>query len=115
MIEKSSTNEPCVNTNGNLKKRVLFVITQSEFGGAQRFLYNLLSHLDKSRHEILVATGADGGGELFKLMGSLGIRANELVHLKRNMSPIKDIAAVFELRRLIRKFRPDTVFLNSSK
>jgi len=96
-------------------RRVLFVITQSEMGGAQKFLYNLLSRLDKNRYEILVAVSADGNGELFKLMGSLRIRANELVHLRRNISPVKDILAVFELRRLIRKFHPDTVFLNSSK
>ena len=103
------------NTETSPKKRVLFVITQSEFGGAQRFLYNLLSRLDKSRYEILVAVSADGGGKLFKLMGSLGIRANELVHLRRNVSPVKDILAVFEIRKLIREFRPDTIFLNSSK
>src|SRR3989344_8480126 len=103
------------NTETSPKKRVLFVITQSEMGGAQRFLYNLLSRLDKDRYEIMVAVSADGGGELFKLMGFLGIRANELAYLKRNVSPIKDILAVFELRKLIREFRPDTVFLNSSK
>jgi len=97
------------------KKRVLFVITQSEMGGAQRFLYNLLSRLDKNRYEIMVAVSADGGGELFKLIGSLQIRTNELVHLRRNISPIQDILAVFELRRLIRKFRPNIIFLNSSK
>ncbi|HXK40864.1 MAG TPA: glycosyltransferase family 4 protein [Candidatus Paceibacterota bacterium] len=103
------------NTETGPKKRVLFVITQSEMGGAQRFLHNLLSRLDKNRYEIMVSVSADGGGELFKLMGSLGITANELVHLKRNISPVKDILAVFELRKLIRGFRPDTLFLLSSK
>ena len=45
--------EPKIN-----KKRVLFVITQEEFGGAQRFLYELTIRLDKDRYEILVASGS---------------------------------------------------------
>lgn len=84
-------------------------------GGAQRFLYNLLSRLDKNRYETLVAVGADGGSDIFKLTGSLGIKTNELAHLKRNVSPINDLLAIFEIKKLIKKFKPDTLFLLSSK
>lgn len=97
------------------KKRVLFIITQSEIGGAQRFLYNLLSRLDKNRYETLVAVGADGGSDIFKLTDSLDIKTNELAHLKRSVSPINDLLAIFEIKKLIKKFKPDTLFLLSSK
>ena len=35
--------------------------------------------------------------------------------MARGINPIKDIAAVFELRKLIKDFSPDTLFLVSSK
>lgn len=97
------------------KKRVLFVITQSEMGGAQRFFIQLLSRLDKNRFEALVAVGADGDGELFHHLGEIGVKAMELKKLKRDISPLNDLLAVFELKKIIRDFRADTVFLNSSK
>ncbi len=96
------------------KKRVLFVITQSEFGGAQRFLYDFITHLDKARFEPFLAVGITGDGELAKtLSGQLPIYT--LVKLTRDISPWQDLAAAWELRKLIKKLRPDVLFLNSSK
>ena len=50
------------------KKRVMFIVTQSEMGGAQKFIYNLIHYLDKDKYELLVATGSDGKGELLRLL-----------------------------------------------
>lgn len=97
------------------KKRVLFVITQSEFGGAQRFLYNFLSRLDKTKYEIKIAIGDTGNKEFIRSIRDINIPLIELKYLVRNISLIKDMAAVFELRKLIKNFCPDTIFLNSSK
>lgn len=116
---------PYIMTNGNLKKRVLFVITQSEMGGAQRFLFNLLTHLDKDRYEAMVAIGNTGplrhssseasNGDLFRALKDIGIPTHRLSHLIRNPSIKQDLKAVFELRKLIKDYRADIVFLNSSK
>lgn len=97
------------------KKRVLFVITRSELGGAQRFLVETVKHLDGSRYEVFVAAGAEGGPEIEKIIKSLGVDFIILKYAKRNISPVHDLLAVFELRRLIKKLRPDVLFLNSSK
>src|SRR3989338_2730858 len=115
MTAKSSINEPYLNTNGNLKKKVLFVITQSEMGGAQRFVLNLLTHLDKDRYEAMVAIGNTGNGDLFRALHAEGIPTHRLVHLVRDISIKEDLKAVSELRKLIKEYRPTTVFLNSSK
>ena len=99
----------------NSKKRVLFVITQSEFGGAQRFLFNLLRRLDPARYNLLVAIGPDGDKEFTEQLKKNGIPIHGLKFLKRKIAPIKDLGAVREIRELIEKFQPETIFLNSSK
>ncbi|MDP3697940.1 MAG: glycosyltransferase family 4 protein, partial [Candidatus Taylorbacteria bacterium] len=105
-------------------KRILFIITQSEMGGAQGFLLNLLTRIS-NRYEILVATGSprqsyakagsDGSNELGNKLKLLNIEIIKLENLKRNISPTNDIKACFEIRDLINKFKPDTLFLLSSK
>ncbi|KKR88730.1 MAG: Glycosyltransferase, group 1 family [Candidatus Yanofskybacteria bacterium GW2011_GWA1_44_21] len=97
------------------KKRILFIVTQSEMGGAQRFLLNTISRLNKDIYEIGTAVGSDGDGELLNKLDELGIAFEIIENLKRNASPIKDFFAVFETRRLIMRHSPDTVFLCSSK
>src|SRR3989344_778055 len=111
------------------KRRVLFVITQSEFGGAQRFLHTLVTHLDKTKYDILVATGRSDlypdskikqilAKENHNLINQLrldGIKTTQLKHLQREIKPFSDIRALFELKKTIKKFNPDTLFLLSSK
>lgn len=114
MTQKSSLNNTYLNTNGNLKKRILFVITQSELGGAQTFLSNLVSHLDKDIYEFLVAVGSSGNNDFLRVLIAKGIPHQTLKFLKREPS-VSDIRAVFEIRSLIKNYRPDVLFLNSSK
>lgn len=118
-------NESNLNLSSDLahKKRVLFVITQSEAGGAQRFFYNFISWLDKVKYEVLVAAGSessrqagsDGGGALLQNLKENNFNVQELKFLKRKISFLDDLRAVSELRRLIKEFKPETLFLNSSK
>src|SRR3989338_3406268 len=111
---ESSINNAYINTNGNLKKRILFVITQSELGGAQRFLSNLASHLDRDIYEFLVAVGSSGNRDFLRVLKTEGIPCQILRSLKREPA-LSDIQAVFEIRSLIKNYRPDVLFLNSSK
>ncbi len=97
------------------KKRVLFVITQSELGGAQRFLCELISRLDRNKYEILVAAGFDGGGEFLGILRNMGVSTLSLRFLKRKIGPYGDFRSYLEVKGLIRDFQPDTLFLNSSK
>ena len=114
---KSSLNNAYVNTTGSLKKRVLFVITQSELGGAQKFLSNLTSHLDRGAYEFLVAVGSSGNGDFLRVLKAGSIPSQTLKFLKRGSSlpSLSDIKAIFEIRSLIKSYRPDVLFLNSSR
>ncbi len=106
------------------KKRVLFVITQSEFGGAQRFVQTLIPHLDSSKYELLVAAGPKTGIKkqetrnkypLLEELEEQGFKVVRLKHLQREIRPIEDLRACLELKRLIKTFKPDVLFLCSSK
>ncbi|MEK7659544.1 MAG: glycosyltransferase family 4 protein [Patescibacteria group bacterium] len=99
----------------NPKKRILFVITQSEFGGAQRFLYELTIRLDKEKYEILVAAGEEEKGIFFKSLKEKKINTRILKFLRRKINPFFDVLGIIELMNLINKFRPDYLHLNSSK
>ena len=103
------------NRSQNPKKRVLFVITQEEFGGAQRFLYELTTRLDKERYEILVASGSASKSEFLKSLVKTGIKTERLRFLKRELNPIYDCFGIVELMKLINRFRPEYLYLNSSK
>ena len=102
--------EPKIN-----KKRVLFVITQEEFGGAQRFLYELATRLDPEKYETLVAAGESGKGDFLRSLAEKNLNTKSLRFLKREINPFTDFLALIELAVLIRKFKPDFLHLNSSK
>mgnify|MGYP001618692465 CR=1 FL=1 len=80
--------------------RILFIITQSEIGGAQRFLLEFAPHLASKGHQVVVAAG-EGDGELFFKLESR-IRNQELStyrlkNLVRSLNPIKDVFALLSL------------------
>lgn len=97
------------------KKRILFVVTQSELGGAQQFILQFIKQADKDSYDMAVAIGADGDGSLTIALAEIGITIFKLSSLKRNASPILDLKAIGQIKKLISGFKPDTLFLNSSK
>jgi len=96
------------------KKRILFVITQSELGGAQQFLTQLLKHMNRDEFEPHLAVGSDGDGALRTLVPS-DIPYMVVPSLKRDPSIVSDLRSIRDLRRIYRALKPDIVFLNSSK
>lgn len=98
-----------------MKKKILYLITQSELGGAQRYILDLARNL-KSEYQISVAFGEQGeNGELALELKKNKIECFTLSHLKRNISPWHDFLAIFQIRRLIKNVQPDIVHLNSTK
>lgn len=94
------------------KKKLLILITKSNFGGAQKYVYDLSRSL-KDRYETVVACGGEG---LMKTkIEAAGIRTISLPFLIRDVNPLKDIASLFSIISLIKKERPDIVHVNSSK
>ena len=94
------------------RKKILFVITKSNWGGAQRYVYDLATNLPRE-FEPVVACG--GGGMLVERLRAKGIRMLEVPGFQRDISLLKEIRAFFFLWKLFRKEKPDVVHLNSSK
>ncbi|MFA6158630.1 MAG: glycosyltransferase [Candidatus Paceibacterota bacterium] len=94
------------------QKKLLIVITKSNFGGAQRYVLDLSRSL-VGRYDVAVACG--GNGTLVEKLKEAGVRTIPLTTLGRNVSPLKDLHSLLSLALLIRKERPDVLHLNSSK
>ena len=97
------------------KRKILYVITQAEVGGAQRYIYDLATSLEAKNYDISVAIGESHGKSLINELGQKNIPIYQIKHLVRQISPLNDILAVFELRKLYKQVKPDIIHLNSSK
>ena len=96
-----------------MKKKILFVITKSNWGGAQRYVYDLATALPKDAFEVAVALG--GTGELQQKLQKAGIPVIPLSSVQRDISLGRDLRGFFSLYTTIRSYAPDVVHLNSSK
>ncbi|MGD0976858.1 MAG: glycosyltransferase [Minisyncoccia bacterium] len=97
------------------KKKVLFIITQSEPGGAQRFLVNFISNLDKDKYELALITGKNENNGLSTSLKEKNIKFIVAESLHREINFAEDIEALREIKKEIGAFKPDTLFLASSK
>jgi len=106
--------------------KILFLVTQSEMGGAQRYIYEVIRGLNQEKYEFLVAAG-EGDEELFEKISNLKtqnpklptvhtqqVKTQNLKYLKRVPNPLSQIYAVAEIYNLLKKERPDILFLCST-
>ena len=95
------------------KKKILLLITKSNWGGAQRYVYDLATNLDKNLFEVAVALG--GNGPLKDSLETSGIRTITLERSARDINILNDLQLLLSMIRLFKTERPDVVHLNSSK
>lgn len=95
------------------KKRVLYCITKSAWGGAQRYVHDLATSLDRNRFEAVVAAG--GNGPLFDILQKSGIRTIRIPYAERDIRFWKEPLLFLALFKIYWRERPDVVHLNSSK
>jgi len=97
------------------QKTILYLITQSELGGAQRYCFDLAANL-KSEFNVIVAFGEQGEkGAIAEKLKKTSIKYYAIPHLKRSISPLNDFLALIQIVKLIKKIKPDIIHLNSSK
>lgn len=94
------------------RKKILFVITKGNWGGAQKYVFDLATGLPKDKFDSAAAFGE--GDILGRKLTEANIRIIKLAYSKRDVSK-SDIRLFFEFWRLFRKERPDIIHLNSSK
>ncbi len=95
-------------------RRIAFVVTQAEFGGAQRYIADLAAALPRDAFAPTVIHGPDGdAADFHAALGSTPVRIAS--HLRRAISPFHDVRAVGQVAGLLREIGADVVHLNSSK
>ncbi|KKT41600.1 MAG: Second mannosyl transferase [Candidatus Giovannonibacteria bacterium GW2011_GWA2_44_13b] len=93
--------------------KVLFVITKSNWGGAQRYVYDMATSLPRENYEVAVAVG--GQGLLAENLKLAGIRVVGIPHLERDINFLKELFSTIYLWKIFKDERPDIIHLNSSK
>ncbi|MBI2409458.1 glycosyltransferase family 4 protein [Candidatus Kaiserbacteria bacterium] len=101
-------------------RRVLFVITKSNWGGAQAYVHTLATRFAQAGADVAVASGGTGeagadSGLLVQKLAEAGIRTIFVRNFMRDISYIQEWKALGELTRIFKRERPDVVHLNSSK
>ncbi len=95
------------------RQKVVIGITQANFGGAQRYVYDLATSLPSDQYDILVVAG--GGGILTDKLAKASVRTSILADLARSIRPAGDFSTLIRLYKLLRTERPDILHTNSSK
>lgn len=98
-------------------KRILYVITQAEWGGAQTYVFDLSKNFLEKGIKVGVVAGTEKS-DLFNRLAALESDKLTLFrekHLIRAINPYHDFLAFIRLILIIWKFKPDVVHLNSSK
>lgn len=93
--------------------RILYVITKANWGGAQRYVYDLATGAKNEGFEVAVACGE--AGVLSANLHIAGIRIIPVPALARDIAPGRDVKAYQALKELFVKEKPDIVHLNSAK
>lgn len=94
--------------------KIMYCITSSSWGGAQLHVFELCKDQIKRGNEVIFVVGSKGP-LLNKIKSINGVKIILLSSLRREISPLNDIRAIFELRSLIKDERPNILHLHSSK
>ncbi|MCX6779472.1 MAG: glycosyltransferase [Candidatus Magasanikbacteria bacterium] len=97
------------------KKKILYIVTQAEWGGAQKYIFDLATNLAET-FDITIATGSNGHSqELLNRSQSASIKTVTFKQLKREICPWHDLMAIGEITSFLKQNNFDIIHLNSSK
>ncbi len=95
------------------RTKILYVITKSSWGGAQRYVYDLATSIPNDKFDVAVIVGSHG--QLVDKLREANIRVILIDSLDRDVYVGKDIKSFNELRKIFKIEKPQVVHLNSSK
>jgi glycosyltransferase involved in cell wall biosynthesis len=93
--------------------KILYGVTKSNFGGAQRYVFELAEYTKSQGHEVFVTCGEDG--LLVDKLREIDIPVFTLDSVQRDIAITKEIKTLWKLFQIMRKIQPDAVHLNSPK
>lgn len=94
--------------------RIAYIITRADdVGGGQVHVRDLAGEFLAQGHEVTVLAG--GSGRFFDELDGLRIPRYSIRNMTMPISPLKDVLALFEIIRALRKIRPDIVAAHNAK
>lgn len=96
--------------------KILYVITKANWGGAQRYVFDIAGAAQDAGHDVAVIVG--GNGPLVTRLIAKNIRVIPLANLVQKRAFLSDLlsfAPLFTLVRILHRERPAIVHLNSAK
>ena len=100
--------------NNNLTiPKILLAITKSNWGGAQKYVYDLANGLVDEKFNVQVVLG--GHGPLKEKLEKTEIPTISLPSLGRDIKFIADLKSAWHLYKIFKENKPDILHLNSSK
>ncbi len=93
--------------------KILYVITKSNWGGAQRHVFDLATGMKEKGHDVWVALG--GEGILKQKLEAAGIYTFSISEMGRDISVGKDAGSFKQIYTVIKNKKPDIVHLHSPK
>jgi glycosyltransferase involved in cell wall biosynthesis len=93
--------------------KILYGITKSNFGGAQRYVYELAREATRQGHDVAVLCGGDG--PLVQKLKAENIKVITLCNLQRDISLVKEIKSFVEIIKVLNREKPYIFHINSSK
>ena len=98
----------------NQKIKVAHIVTNFALGGAQDYLLTTIQNLDQEKFDLYILAKLEG--ERTEVLNSLeNVKCFDVPDLSREISPFKDLIAIVQIYRLLRKFEIDIVHTHSSK
>lgn len=96
------------------KRKLLFIITKGNWGGAQKYVYNLATRLTiMGKFDVVVLLGE--GNQLKNRLEKENVRVIQIKSLTKNINLKKDLESFSRIRKIIQEENPDIIHLNSSK
>jgi glycosyltransferase involved in cell wall biosynthesis len=93
----------------NMRTRLMHIVQSP--GGVERYISMLLKYMGSSKYEQIIVCSYDYKKENFKNL----VNHFENVEMIRKVSLGRDLIAVLKVRKLINKYKPDIVYMHSSK
>lgn len=95
------------------RTKIAFLVTKSNWGGAQKNVYDIATHLDPKRYDVVVILG--GHGLLKKKLSEVGIRTVSVDSMDRDINFKKEFKNFIEIYKLLKQEKPDILHVHSPK
>ncbi len=92
-----------------MKKKIMHIVQSA--GGVERYINMFLKNMDSSKYDNILVCSLDYDNKKYENL----VYALEHVDMKREINLKSDLSAIVHIRKIIKKYNPDIVYLHSSK